>query len=49
VNFGQINQILAPLGTFTFPVRAVGNEDLKEVDRGSRGWATPASSTSARP
>jgi outer membrane receptor protein involved in Fe transport len=30
VNFGQINSILAPLGTFTFPVNAIGNEDLKE-------------------
>jgi len=30
VNFGQINSALAPLGTFNFPIRAVGNRDLKE-------------------
>ena len=30
LNFGQLNPMLAPLGTFNFPVRAIGNEDLKE-------------------
>ncbi len=30
MNLGQINPALAPLGNYNFPVRAVGNEDLKE-------------------
>ena len=30
VNFAQISSILAPFGTFTFPVNALGNENLKE-------------------